>query len=133
MGHDTDALTHPAEVGLEWTIGKGKPFFVGQRSLAIHAARPARRTLAGVRWPEDYRGPLPEECNLIIHQGRNAGRITSIAARSTLGYPLGMAFVEPELAVSGTQVAVRLDNGMVSTAKVAELPFYDPAGQRQRQ
>ena len=60
VGHDTDALTHPAEVGLEWTIGKGKPFFVGQRSLAIHAARPARRTLAGVRWPEDYRGPLPK-------------------------------------------------------------------------
>ena len=75
VGHDTDALTHPSEVGLNWAIGKGKRFFVGQRSLPIHAARPALRTLVGVRWPDGHQGPLPEECNLIIHDGR----ITSIA------------------------------------------------------
>ena len=132
VGHDTDALTHPSEVGLEWAIGKGKRFFVGQRSLPIHAARPALRTLVGVRWPDGHQGPLPEECNLIIHDGRIAGRITSIAPLSTQGYPLGMAFVEPALAAAGTQVAVRLDDGTMSTAEVAELPFYDPAGKRQR-
>jgi sarcosine oxidase subunit alpha len=133
VGHDTDALTHPAEVGLEWAIGNNKPFFVGQRSLPIHAARPALRILAGVRWPDGYRGPLPEECNLIIHDGRIAGRITSIAPVSSLGFPLGMAFVEPLLAAPGTRIDVRLDDGTVSTAEVADLPFYDPAGDRQRQ
>ena len=132
VGHDTDALTHPAEVGLQWAIGKGKPFFVGQRSLSLHAARPAERTLAGVRWPAGYRGPLPEECNLLIHDGRIAGRITSIAPVSTLGRPLGMAFVEPALAAPGSRVEVRLDDGTMSAAEVAELPFYDPAGERQR-
>ena len=132
VGHDTDALTHPSEVGLEWAVGKGKRFFVGQRSLPIHAARPALRTLVGVRWPDGHQGPLPEECNLIIHDGRIAGRITSIAPLSTQGYPLAMAFVEPALAAVGTRVAVRLDDGTMSTAEVAELPFYDPAGERQR-
>ena len=132
VGHDTDALTHPAEVGLEWAIGRGKPFFVGQRSLPIHAARPTLRTLAGVRWPAGYRGPLPEECNLLIHDGRIAGRITSIAPESTLGRPLGMAFVEPALATPGSRIEVRLDDGTMSAAEVAELPFYDPAGERQR-
>ena len=38
--------------------------------LSIHASRPALRTLIGVRWPDGYEGPLPEECNLIIHDGR---------------------------------------------------------------
>ena len=132
VGHDTDALTHPSEVGLDWAIGKRKPFFVGQRSLPIHAARPVLRTLVGVRWPDGYQGPLPEECNLIIHDGRIAGRITSIAPVSTQGYPLGLAFVEPALATPGTRVEVRLDDGTMSTAEVAELPFYDPAGERQQ-
>ncbi len=132
VSHDTDALTHPTEVGLDWAIGKGKRFFVGQRSLPLHAARPALRTLVGVRWPDGHQGPLPEECNLIIHAGRIAGRITSIAPVSTQGYPLGMAFVEPALAAAGTRVGVRLDDGTTSTAEVAELPFYDPAGERQR-
>ena len=132
VSHDTDALTHPSEVGLDWAIGKGKRFFVGQRSLPIHAARPASRTLVGVRWPKGYEGPLPEECNLIIHEGRIAGRITSIAPVSTQGYPLGMAFVEPALAAAGTRVEVRLDDGTTSPAEVAELPFYDPAGERQK-
>ena len=132
VSHDTDALTHPSEVGLDWAIGKGKRFFVGQRSLPIHAARPASRSLVGVRWPDGYEGPLPEECNLIIHEGRIAGRITSIAPVSTQGYPLGMAFVEPALAAPGTRVEVRLDDGTTSTAEVAKLPFYDPAGERQK-
>ena len=132
VSHDTDALTHPSEVGLDWAIGKGKRFFVGQRSLPIHAARPASRTLVGVRWPDGYEGPLPEECNLIIHEGRIAGRITSIAPVSTQGYPLGMAFVEPALAAAGTRVEVRLDDGTTSTAEVAGLPFYDPAGERKK-
>jgi sarcosine oxidase subunit alpha len=131
VSHDTDALTHPYEAGLGWAIGKNKKFFIGQRALKVYAARPTTRTLVGIRWPTDYRGQLPEECNLIIHQGRMAGRITSIAPRSTLGYPLGMAFVEPAMADPGTQVDIRLDDGSMCTAEVTTMPFYDPDDQRQ--
>src|SRR5262249_11065633 len=35
IGQDTDGLTHPVEAGLEWVVKRDKPFFVGQRSLAI--------------------------------------------------------------------------------------------------
>ena len=132
VGHDTDALTHPQEAGLAWTIGKKKRFFVGQRSLQIHAARPVRRTLVGVRWPANFAGKLPEECNLIMRGGWIAGRMTSMAPVSTLGYPLGMAFVEADMAAPGTQVEVRLDDGSTSAAEVVELPFYDPEDERQK-
>ena len=85
----------------------------------------------GVRWPQGYAGKLPEECHLIFHQGRIAGRITSISHRSTLGYALGMAFVEPALAEPGTNLTIRLTDGSVCLAQTAKLPFYDPANQRQ--
>jgi sarcosine oxidase subunit alpha len=132
VGHDTDALTHPYEAGLTWAIGKNKRFFVGQRSLRIYAEREHKRALVGVRWPEGFKGALPEECHLIISAGHMVGRITSIAPVSTLGYPLGMAFVEPAMAEPGTEVAVRLDDGSMSTAEVTALPFYDPDDERQK-
>ena len=132
VGHDTDALTYPQEAGLAWAIGKNKRFFVGQRSLQIHAARPAKRTLVGVRWPAGFAGKLPEECNLIMRGGWIAGRMTSIAPVSTLGYPLGLAFVEADMAAPGTRVEVRLDDGSTSMAAVTALPFYDPEDERQK-
>ena len=131
VGHDTDALTNPYEVNLAGTIGKKKGFFVGQRSLKVYRARGPVRILVGERWVEGFGGGLPEECNLIIRDGRIVGRITSIAQVSTLGYPLGMAFVEPDLAEPGTRLEVRLDNGATSAAEVMQMPFYDPDGERQ--
>ena len=130
VGHDTDALTHPQEAGLAWTIGKNKRFFVGQRSLQIYA--PVQRVLVGVRWPVGFAGKLPEECNLIVRGGWIAGRVTSIAPVSTLGYPLGLAFVEADMAAPGTPVEVRLDDGSTSAAEVAARPFYDPGDERQK-
>ena len=131
VGHDTDALTDPFEAGLAGTIGKNKPFFIGQRSLRVYADRERKRVLVGVRWPAGFKDRLPEECNLILRAGRIVGRITSIAAVATLGYPLAMAFVEPDMAESGTRLEVRLDDGSTSVAEVAQLPFYDPGDARQ--
>ena len=61
-----------------------------------------------------------------------AGRMTSIAPVSTLGYPLGLAFVEADMAAPGTRVEVRLDDGSTSMAAVTALPFYDPEDERQK-
>jgi sarcosine oxidase subunit alpha len=128
---DTDALSHPYEVGVGWAIGKDKPFFLGQRSIQIISKQKLRRKLVGVRWPQGYSGPLPDECHLIFHQGHIAGRITSITHRSTQGYALGMAMVEPELSEVGTNLTIRLTDGSNCQAQVAKLPFYDPDNQRQ--
>jgi sarcosine oxidase subunit alpha len=132
VGQDSDALTSPLEIGAEWALGKGKPFYIGQRSLQIVRRQTPTRKLVGLAWPPGYTGPLPEECHLVFHAGQIAGRVTSIARRSTLGYPLGLAFVAPELAEPGTTVRIRLDNGREVEAAVFETPFYDPAGARQK-
>lgn len=132
VGHDTDALTNPFEADVAWAIGKNKTFFIGSRSLEIAREKPLTRRLAGLTFSVDQAGQLPEECNLIIDDGEIAGRITSIGRRSSLGHPIAMAFVEPDLAVQGTRLKIRLDNGSMVEAEVAAMPFYDPENARQK-
>ncbi len=129
---DTDGLTTPHEANVAWTIGKNKDFFIGQRSLDILTKRTLERKLVGIRWPKGFAGPLPEPCHLIIDDGEIVGRITSIAHRSTLGYPLGLAFVHPRFAGPGTELTVRVERGALSRATVASLPHYDPDNARQK-
>jgi len=131
VGTDTDALTNPYEVGHQWAIADEKPFFVGQRSLAIVRKQPLSRRLAGIALAVDYSGPLPEECHLIIEEGQIAGRVTSFAPRSTLGRAIGLAFLRPDLAQPGTAIGIRVSNGRMVPAEVTRLPFYDPQGNRQ--
>lgn len=132
LTHDTDALTHPYETELERTIGKDKRFFVGQRSLEIMRKQPLTRRLVGFTLPGDFRGPWPEECHLIFENQEIAGRVTSIARRTTLGRPVGLAFVRPHLGAPGTKVQVRVGDGSLVTAEVAPTPFYDPENARQQ-
>ena len=131
VGQDTDALTNPFEVNLGWALGKEKPFFVGQRSLAILQRRPLTRRLVGFAFAPAYTGPAPLENHLIVDGGDIAGRVTSIAEHSTLGRVLGLAFVRPDLAEPGTRLEIRGDKRPLR-AEVAALPFYDPENNRQR-
>ena len=47
VGQDTDGLTTPYDVGLEWALAMAKPFFVGKRSLQAIANKPRRQQLVG--------------------------------------------------------------------------------------
>ena len=132
VGQDTDALTNPFEADVAWAIGKNKPFFIGARTLDVMRKKPLTRRLVGIAFPPEYRGPLPEECHLIIAAGEIVGRITSIAHRSTLGHPLAMAFIRPDMADAGTKVSIRVDKGELVEAEVSKLPFYDPENARQQ-
>ena len=132
VSQDTDALTTPFEVDAAWAIGKNKPFFVGQRTFKAIADRPLSRRIVGIAFRPDHPvSQLPEECHLIIRDGRIAGRVTSIACQSTLGRALGLAFVEPDMVEPGTRVAIRIDGGAMVDAEVVATPFYDPENKRQ--
>jgi len=131
VGQDTDALTNPYEAELGWSVRANKPFFVGGRSLAIARERPLQRRLVGFTISARHTGPLPEECHLIIENDEIVGRVTSIAHRSTIGHPLGLAFVRPDLAEPGTKITIRVDDGSVVEGAVKKIPFYDPDGERQ--
>jgi sarcosine oxidase subunit alpha len=133
IGQDSDGLTHPFEAGMSWTVKMDKPFFVGQRSLAVLRAKPLQRTLAGFCLPKGYAGPIPKECHLVIDQGEIAGRVTSVTLSPTLGHVIGMAYVKPEKSKLGSTIEIRVDRGEIIRANIVRMPFYDPDNQRQTQ
>jgi sarcosine oxidase subunit alpha len=130
VGQDTDGLTHPFEAGLGWAVRMQKPFFVGQRSLAILKEKPAKHVLVG--FVRETREPMPKEGHLVVDAGGIAGRVTSVGWSETLGHGVGLAYVAPHLARPGREIQVRADGGVLLTARIAKMPFYDPEGSRQK-
>lgn len=133
IGQDTDGLTTPSEVGLDWAVKMDKPFFVGQRSLAAIARKPLKQRLAGFSLPTGYHGEAPQECHLVIANDAIAGRITSIAWSPSVKRHIGLAFVRPDLASPGTSLPIRLTDGRMVEATVTQTPFYDADNVRQKE
>ena len=133
LGQDTDGLTTPLDVGLNWALAMDKPFFIGQRSLKAIAAQPRRQQLVPFTLAPDFAGEAPKECHLVIEDGEIAGRITSIYRSPSVGCHIGLAFIRPEMAQKGRTFWIRLSNGQQVSAQVAEAPFYDPKDQRQKE
>jgi len=132
IGQDTDGLCNPLEASMQWALKMDKPFFIGQRSLQILQGRAQERILSGFTFDAGAHDAAPKECNLVIRNGAIAGRVTSIAFSPTLGKFIGLAFLTPALAKSDTRFFVRGSDGRMFEALTASLPFYDPAGERQK-
>jgi len=130
IGQDTDNLTYPAEAGMEWAIGRKKPFYVGAPAVQAREARPLTRKLVGFQLPPDATA-LPRECHLVVDGEQISGRVTSIAWSPTLERPIGLAYVAPERTEPGTSFTIRGDGGQLIEAEVVSTPFYDPDNERQ--
>ncbi|OPZ09880.1 MAG: Aminomethyltransferase [candidate division BRC1 bacterium ADurb.BinA292] len=132
VSQDTDGLTQPFEAGLGWAVKMDKPFFIGQRSLKIHQRRPLKRTLVGFQTDEARPRTMPRENHLIIEGKEMIGRVTSIAYSPTLKRTIGLAYLPPSMTAPDTRFTIRADGGELVPAQVCRIPFYDPAGERQR-
>ncbi|MEG3619202.1 2Fe-2S iron-sulfur cluster-binding protein [Magnetovibrio sp. PR-2] len=129
VGQDTDGLSTPPEADMAWAIAKKKPFYVGKAAVdSLNTDGPERR-LVGFALASG--SVLPEESHLVIEGKDIAGRVTSISESPSLGHPLGLAFVRPDLSEVGQSIAIRGDKGQMIPAKVVSLPFYDADGKRQ--
>ncbi len=133
IGQDTDGLTTPFDASSDWAVKMDKPYFIGQRSLKIIQRKASRTKLVGFVLDAMSENEAPKECHLVIRDGRIAGRVTSIAFSPSLERHVGLAFVMPELATEGGHFFIRADGGRMVRAAVAKIPFYDPAGQRQKE
>ena len=122
VGQDTDGLTHPLELGLEWALANEKPFYIGQRSLQIQAKKILKKKLVGFTLPNPP-ATLPEECCLVLRDGQMVGRITSISLSPTLSKVIGLGYVAARDAVVGNHCTIRHQDGSDITAIVAALPF----------
>lgn len=132
IGQDTDGLTTPIEAAMGWAVRMDKPYFIGQRSLKIIGEKKSKAQLVGFVLDSDDESAAPRECHLVIRGGEIAGRVTSIAFSPALSRHVGLAFVNPEMAVEGSRFFIRADAGRIVQARVVPTPFYDPSGALQK-
>ncbi|WP_426153229.1 2Fe-2S iron-sulfur cluster-binding protein [Pseudomonas sp. DC3000-4b1] len=129
ISQDTDGMTHPIEVDMDWAVSRAKPFFVGRRSVDILKAQPLKRKLVGFSLPKGSAQPL--EGHLVLRGPDISGNVTSCEYSTTLGQIIGLAYAGPDQAEPGQQIPIRVDGGALVYATVVKLPFYDPANSRQ--
>ncbi|MCO7528116.1 2Fe-2S iron-sulfur cluster-binding protein [Pseudomonas asiatica] len=129
INQDTDGMTHPAEIDMQWAIGRKKPFFVGKRSIEILEAQPLKRKLVGFTLPKG--SPQPLEGHLVLDGADISGNVTSCEYSQTLGQIIGLAYAGAHQATPGMHIPIRVEGGVMVNAKVVPLPFHDPDNLRQ--
>jgi len=125
-GHEMDEQHDPISAGLMFGINLDKDehelgeSFVGQEALKrIHKEGP-KHQLVGLAF-EGRR--TPREGMKVFKGDDEIGWITSGCLSPTLGHPIAMAYVPPEIAEPGNAVHVALGTKTVE-AQTAKLPFY---------
>jgi aminomethyltransferase len=130
-GNELDRTTTPYDAGLGRVVRldkvgpDGAPVdFVGRAALeARHGSEPAR-VLVGLQGL----GRRAARHGYPVVGGTAAdaptvGHVTSGAPSPTLGYPVAMAYVTPEVSAVGTELAVDV-RGRREPVRVVALPFY---------
>ena len=75
--------------------------------------------------------PIARQGAQVVAGGRPAGRVTSARSSERVGATIGLAWVGPELAEEGAEIAIRV-GAEDARATVTLRPFYDPDGERLR-
>jgi len=121
-GVDMDETTIVPELGLEGLISYNKGCYIGQEIIArIHFRGHVAKRLTGVlSEPPAVPGGLTQGTELSTHDGKNAGRITSVTFSPKLDKNIALAFVRYDYLAAGTQ----LISGDTPVT-VADLPFLN--------
>ena len=130
ISQDTDGLTTPHEADMAWAIARKKPYYVGKRSVTMQEENGITRKLVGFEIT-DKTITRPKEAHLVIRDGTITGRITSVAYSPVLEKIVGLAYVAPDQDAPGSTIEIKGVGGVMVSATVVKLPFYDPDNQRQ--
>ena len=127
-GNELDRTTTPYDAGLgrvvrlDKTAPDGGPLpFVGRSALEARAQADATRALVGLAG--EGRRAARHGYPVLGPDGSPVGVVTSGAPSPTLGHPVAMAYVPPNLAEPGTELAVDV-RGRSEQVRVVALPFY---------
>jgi aminomethyltransferase len=130
-GNELSRDVTPFEAGLGRVVKLGKPAgFVGAEALARRADDGPVRVLTGLAMTSRR---VPRHGYPVLWDGSERGTVTSGAPSPTLGVPIALAYLDPEVAslAAGHQDVTRLAvdiRGRAEPARVVSLPFYRRAG-----
>ena len=118
-GHELGLSIQPVQAGLGRVVVTDKPAFVGRDAILAGPPEGAP-VLVGLKAD----GKRAARAEYPVYSGDTlVGEITSGALSPTLGYPIAMAFVAPEVSALGTVLDLDV-RGTRIPATVVALPFY---------
>ena len=122
-GHELEIDVNPFEVNLGKVIRFDKGDFVGRQALEAQADKVPVKLLYGLKG-EGRRAARADYEIFLPGGGQSIGKVTSGALSPTLGYPIGMAFIDGlvELEI-GSKLEADVRGTRVSY-EVVKLPFY---------
>jgi sarcosine oxidase, subunit alpha len=133
VGQETDGTVTPDDVGLHRAVARGKPDFVGKRSLArSDLVRDDRMQLVGLLTtaPEIV---LEEGAQVTALAGKaSIGHVTSAYHSEAMARSIALALVSAGRSYIGTKMHVPMPGSIVEVI-VVEPTFHDPAGTRMTQ
>jgi aminomethyltransferase len=119
-GHELSVDTFPVQAGIGRVVALGKPGdFVGRAAVEAGPAAGAR-VLVGLTAEGKRAGRAGYP---VLRDGVPVGEVTSGALSPTLGIPIAMAYVDPDAAEIGTELALDV-RGTAIPARVVSRPFY---------
>jgi aminomethyltransferase len=128
-GNELGSDLTPFDAGLGRVVKLEKAGgFVGRDALALRAQQAPARQLVGLTLQSRR---IPRHGYAVLWAGQSAGVVTSGAPSPTLGVPIAMAYVRPEVAAAASdptragtaELAVDV-RGRAEPATLVELPFY---------
>jgi aminomethyltransferase len=120
-GQDIDETATPLEAGLGWVVHlDSKGDFIGRSALEQQKRDGLNRRLVGLQMEGRH---IARHGYPVLHAGQSVGVVTSGAPSPTLGYPIAMAYLPPQLATAGQQLEVEI-RGKLHPAVVVKRPFY---------
>ncbi|GEK22998.1 aminomethyltransferase [Cellulomonas xylanilytica] len=130
-GNELDRTTTPHDAGLGRVVkldkvdDEGNPLpFVGRRALEGRSQSEPARVLVGLeglgRRAARHGYPVLMSA---AEDAPSIGTVTSGAPSPSLGHPVAMAYVTPEVSAPGTELAVDV-RGRHEPVRVVALPFY---------
>lgn len=121
-GNDIDDTTSPIEAGLGWitkfTEGNN---FVNRENIEKQKQEGVSRKLIGFELLE--KGIARQHYPIVDAEGNNIGEVTSGTMSPSLKKAIGMGYVKPEFAKSGTEIFIEI-RGKANKAVVVKRPFY---------
>jgi len=121
-GHDITDTTTPVEAGLSRFISFDKGDFIGRDVLLQHRDHGPARKLVAFRMTA-AKCPPPRQHYPILDGGRKIGEVTSGTQSPTLGYGIGLGYVEAGSAAVETKIEIAV-RGKLFPASIAKKPLY---------
>jgi aminomethyltransferase len=123
-GQDINDSTSPLEAGLGWLVQLDKADdFIGRDVLAQQKKDGTSRRLVGLVLSDRN---IARHDYPLLSNGAPVGIVTSGTLSPTLGYPVALGYLPPELAKVGQTVEVSI-RGKTFPATVVKRPFYKAA------